>query len=81
MFFGMAPKNLGFVWFGEWKSGRIENGEGIEKWKDRKDLVFSHMCLVGRVEKWKDGKLFYLVEKKSERIENKICVNLPLYPI
>ena len=77
----MAPKNLGFVWFREWKSGRIENGEGIEKWKDRKDLVFSHMCLVGRVEKWKDGKLFYLVEKKSERIENKICVNLPLYPI
>ena len=61
MFFGMAPKNLGFVWFGEWKSGRIENGE--------------------RIEKWKDGKLFYLVEKKSERIENKICVNLPLYPI
>ena len=77
----MAPKNLGFVWFGEWKSGRIENGERIEKWKDRKDLVFSHMCLVGRVEKWKDGKLFYLVEKKSVRIENKICVNLPLYPI
>ena len=77
----MAPKNLGFVWFGEWKSGRIENGERIEKWKDRKDIVFSHMCLVGRVEKWKDGKLFYLVEKKSERIENKICVNLPLYPI
>ena len=77
----MAPKNLGFVWFGEWKGGRIENGERIEKWKDRKDLVFSHMCLVGRVEKWKDGKLFYLVEKKSERIENKICVNLPLYPI
>ena len=59
----------------------------MEKWEDRKwredrkDLVFSHMCLVGRVEKWKDGKLFYLVEKKSERIENKICVNLPLYPI
>ena len=77
----MAPKNLGFVWFGEWKSGRIENGEMMEKWKDGKDLVFSRMCLVGRVEKWKDGKLFYLVEKKSERIENKICVNLPLYPI
>ena len=44
-------KILGFVWFGEWKSGRIENGERIEKWKDRKDLVFSYMCLVGRVKK------------------------------
>ena len=42
----------------------------IEKWKDRKDLVFSCMCLVGRVEKWRDGKLFCLIEKKSERIEN-----------
>ena len=37
----------------------------IEKLKDRKDLVFSHMCLVGRVEKWKDRKLFCLVEKKN----------------
>ena len=53
----------------------------IEKWKDRKDLVFFHMCLVGRAEKWRDGKLFCLVEKKSERIENKVGVKLPLYPI
>ena len=55
--------------------------ERIEKWKDRKDLVFSYMYLVGRVEKWRDGKLFYLVEKKSERIENKVCIKLPLYPV
>ena len=73
-------KLLGFVWFGECKSGRIENGERIEKWKDRKDLVFSYMCLVGRVKKWRDGKFFCLVEKKSERIENKVCINLPLCP-
>ena len=66
---------------GEWKSGRIENEEMIEKWKDIKDLVFSRMCLVGRVEKWRDGKLFCLVEKKSERIENRVCIKLPLYPI
>ena len=39
------------------------------------------MRLVGRVEKWRDEKLFYLVEKKSEMIENKVCINLPLYPI
>ena len=39
------------------------------------------MYLVGRVEKWRDEKLFYLVEKKSERIENKVCIKLPLYPV
>ena len=30
---------------GGWKSGRIK------KWKDKKDLVFPHVCLVGGVEK------------------------------
>ena len=53
----------------------------IEKWKDRKNLVLSRMCLVGRVEKWRDEKLFCLVEKKSERIENRVCIKLPLHPI
>ena len=24
----------------------------IEKWEDRKNLVFPHVCLVGMVEKW-----------------------------
>ena len=66
---------------GEWKSRRIENEEKIEKWKDRKDLVFSHMCLVERIEKWKDGKLFCLIEKKSERIENKVGIKISLYLI
>ena len=42
----------------------------MEKWKDRKYLVFPHVCLVGEMEKWEGGKLFCLVEKKSERIEN-----------
>ena len=65
----------------EWKSERIENRERIEKWKDRKDLDFSRVYLVGRVEKWRDGKHFCLVGKKSERIENKVCIKLPLYPI
>ena len=32
-------------------------GERIEKWEDRIDLVFSHFCLVGRMEKWRGGKL------------------------
>ena len=28
-----------------------------------------------RMEKWKDGKLFYLVEKKSGRIEKVVYIN------
>ena len=47
----------------------------MEKWKDRKYLVFPHVCLVGEMEKWEGGKLFCLVEKKSERIENVIYIN------
>ena len=42
-----------------WKSERIEN-----------NLVFPRICLVGGVEKWESEKFFYLVEKKSEKIEN-----------
>ena len=53
----------------EWKSKRME------KWEDRKYLVFPHVCLVGRVEKCESGKLFCLVEKKSERIENVVYIN------
>ena len=39
-------------------------------------IVFSYMYLVGRIEKWKDRKLLYLVEKKSERIKNITYINL-----
>ena len=48
---------------------------GMEKWEDRKYLVFPRVCLVGRMEKWEGGKLFCLVEKKSERIENVVYIN------
>ena len=47
----------------------------MEKWidrkwgVDRKDLVFSHLCLVGKMEKWKNEKLICLVDKKNERLE------------
>ena len=30
----------------------------MEKWEDRKDLVFPYVCLVGGVEKQKDEKLW-----------------------
>ena len=36
----------------------------MEKWEDRKYLVFLHVCLVGGVEKWEGGKLFCLVGEK-----------------
>ena len=35
-----------------------KNGERIEKWKDRKYVSFSLLCLVGRVEKWRDENFF-----------------------
>ena len=64
----------------EWKSLRIKNGKGIEKWKNKRDLIFSHLCLVGRMEKSRNEKLIYLVEMKNGRMENKIGINLPLCP-
>ena len=47
----------------------------MEKWEDIKYLVFPRVCFIGGVEKWKGGKLFYLVEKKSGRIENVVNIN------
>ena len=46
---------LGSVWLEEWKSRRIENGERMEKWEDRKDFNFFPFCLVesGKVKGWK----------------------------
>ena len=38
------------------------------------------MCLVGEMEKWKDGKLVCLDEKKNERMKNIVGINLLLYP-
>ena len=59
----------------EWKSGRMKNYERMEKWEDRKYLVFPLVCLVGRVEKWEGGKLFCLVGEKMRRMENVIYIN------
>ena len=41
----------GSIWSEMWKSLRIENGEMMEKWKDRKDFIFPRLCLVARVKK------------------------------
>ena len=53
----------------------MKNCERIEKWGDGKYLVFPRVCLVGGMEKWKDEKLFYLVKKKSEKIEKVVYIN------
>ena len=53
----------------------MENCGRMERWEDKKYLVFSRVCLVGGMEKWKSGKLFCLVEKKSKKIENVVNIN------
>ena len=54
---------------------RVSLVGGVKKWENRKYLVFSRVCLVGEIKKWEGGKLFYLVKKKSERIENVVYIN------
>ena len=62
-----------------WKSGKNQKIENDRKVEEYKRFIFSLICvLVGRIAKWRDEKIFYLVEKKNERIENIICINLPL---
>ena len=47
----------------------------VEKWEDRKvkigedrrDLIFSYLCLVGRMGKWRDENFICLVERKKMR--------------
>ena len=55
--------------------------EEIEKREDRRNLIFSYLCLVGRMEKWKVIKLICLVEKKKKMRgwESEIRINLQLY--
>ena len=57
------------------KVGVWNISERIEKWEDRKDLVFFHVCLVRWVEKWEGGKLFCLVREKNGRMENVVYIN------
>ena len=60
---------------------KVRLGGGVKKWKDRKlwengkYLVFPRVCLVGGMEKWEDENLFYLVEKKSGKIEKVVYIN------
>ena len=48
-----------------WNCLRVRLVGGVEKWEDGK--------------LWENGKLFYLVEKKSKMIENVVYINWLLY--
>ena len=63
-----------------WIGLRVRLVRGLEKWEDRKDLVFSHVCLVGEVEKWEGGKKICLVGEKKGRMKNVIYINWLLCP-
>ena len=64
----------------KWFALRVRLVEGVEKWEDRKYLIFPHVCLVGEVEKEEGGKLFCLVGEKKGRMENVVYINWLLYP-
>ena len=36
--------------------GWIENGRRMEKWEEKKYLVFLHLCLVRGMEKWREDR-------------------------
>ena len=42
----------------------MENVEKIKNWEDRIDLVFSHLCLVGRMESGEMENLFVWLKRK-----------------
>lgn len=48
----------------------MKKWEEMEKWRDKKNFSSPSSCLIGKVEKQSNRKLFCLVEKKNERIKN-----------
>ena len=71
-------KLLGSVSLKGWKSRKIENEKMIEMWKDERNLVFSYICLDGRMKKLRDENLFVWLRRKI-RIKIRFCTNLPLW--
>ena len=63
------------ILFANFPTLRIRLVGGVEKWKDKKDLVFPYVYLVGGMEKWEGGKLFFFVREKNGRIENIVYIN------
>ena len=53
----------------------------MEKLDDKKDFSFPYLCLIERVEKWRDRKLFCLVEMKNKRTKNRVFIIYSHVPI
>ena len=53
----------------------------MEKWEDRKYLVFPRMCLVRGMEKWEGEKLFCLVGEKKGKEEKCNLYKLTIIPL
>ena len=61
--------------------GRGTRIDGLSFWVERIEKILISLIFVWLgVEKWKDRKLFCLVEKKNKRIEHRVYVYLYLYP-
>ena len=66
----------------QWWTLRIHLIEDDEKVREQIKFSFPHICLIRGMEKQKDEKLFYLIEKKNKMMKNAICkkINLLSYP-
>ena len=53
----------------------------MEKWENRKDLVFPHVCLVGGVEKWEGGKTFLFGWREKEEDGKCSLYKLTIIPL
>ena len=41
----------------------------IDKWEDRKDVVFSYICLIEVIEKWIQNRWYKKKKKRKEKNE------------
>ena len=53
------------------RSERVENGDGVEKWVDKKYLIFFFRVFGWGSEQWIDWKIFYLKKKKWKQCPKK----------
>ena len=78
---GASPCSLRVRLIGGMKKWEDKYEEGIEKWKIRRDLVFSYLCLVGRMKNGKIENLFvWLRKKKMRRWKSEVGISLQLCP-
>lgn len=66
-------------WVEKWEDKKLGRDRKVRQWK--RFIIFSQMYLIGRMEKWRKEKHNYLFEKKNERMENVIQINLLSCPI